>query len=406
MENLDIKNPEVLEGTLPYLSPEQTGRMNRTLDYRTDFYSMGVTFYEILTGELPHTTNDALEMVHCHIAKQATPPHVKRPEIPQALSEIVMRLMAKNAEDRYESSLGIKADLEECLRQFNAHGAILPFALARQDVPEQFRIPQKLYGRTDQVGALMEAFDRVADGAREIALVSGYSGIGKTSLVREIYRPITRKRGYFAVGKFDRFERHTPYSALINAFRDLVRQLLTEDESKLRYWRNAILEAVGANASVITDIIPELTIIIGPQQPLPALDPTGSKNRFDLTFRSFIGTFCQQAHPLAVFLDDLQWSDLASLTFLESVMSDPDIGHLLVLGAYRSNEVDSSHPLTLTLNRLKSQRASVNETILTELRLPELIEIICDTVRRQPDVVEPLAKLVEQKNRRKSFLRQ
>ena len=224
--------------------------------------------------------------------------------------------------------------------QLDAHGAIHTFILGRQDVPQLFKIPEKLYGRAKQTQALMDAFDRVAEGASEITLVSGPAGIGKTSLVKEIYRPITLRRGYFVTGKFDQFGRNIPYSAFVDAFRDLVKQLLTENETQLREWRTAILEAVGTNGRVITEVIPELELIIGPQPPVPEVDPLASRNRFALTFRSFLGVFCRLDHPLVVFLDDLQWADSASLTFLESMMSDSDIAYILVLGAYRNNEVD------------------------------------------------------------------
>ncbi len=397
LENPLIQNTKVLEGTLAYISPEQTGRMNRTLDYRTDFYSLGATLYELLTGVLPHVATDPLEMVHCHIAKHPEPPHLIRPDIPQAVSEIVMKLLAKNAEDRYQSSLGVKADLEECLRQFDTAAVINPFPLARHDVPERFRVPQKLYGRTEQVQALMDAYDRVAKGAREMTLVSGEAGIGKTSLVREISGPIARRRGFFVVGKFDQFPRDKPYSAFVSAFRDLVRQLLTESESQLNQWRDRILDAVDTNAGVVTEVIPELELIIGPQPPVPHLDLLGSTNRFDLTFRNFIGVFCEPSHPMAVFLDDLQWADSGSLALLESVIHESGIGHLLVVGAYRSDEVDPGHPLLVTLDRLRHHHEAVSELVMKPLQLEQLMEIICDTVHRDAETVAPLARLVEQK---------
>jgi predicted ATPase/signal transduction histidine kinase/HPt (histidine-containing phosphotransfer) domain-containing protein/FixJ family two-component response regulator/tRNA A-37 threonylcarbamoyl transferase component Bud32 len=395
--NPDIKNPEALEGTLPYISPEQTGRMNRTLDYRTDFYSLGATLYELLTGVLPHSAKDPLEMAHCHIAKHPVTPHLRNPEIPEPVSEIVMRLLAKNAEDRYQSATGVKADLEECIRQLDAHGEIRAFVLGRQDVPQLFRIPEKLYGRAQQIEALMGAFDRTAEGASEITLVSGLTGIGKTSLVKEIYRPITLRRGYFVTGKFDQFGRNIPYSAFVDAFRDLVKQLLTKDETQLREWSAAILERVGANGKLITDVIPELELIIGPQPEAAEVDPLAAKNRFDLTFRSFLSVFCSPEHPLVVFLDDLQWADSASLTFLESMMRDSDMAYILVIGAYRDNDVDEAHPLVLTLDRLKSAGVVVGELSLGPLNLDDLTDIVCDTVHADPGSVLPLAELLKQK---------
>ncbi|MEW6351402.1 MAG: serine/threonine-protein kinase PknK, partial [Thermodesulfobacteriota bacterium] len=397
LENPSLQHPKVLEGTLAYVSPEQTGRMNRRLDYRTDFYSLGVTLYELFTGMLPHVATDPLEMVHCHIARHPEPPHVLRPDMPEAVSEIVMKLLEKNAEDRYQSSVGIKADFEECLRQLDTTGAIGPFPLARHDVPERFTVPQKLYGRTEKVQALMEAFDRVAEGDREITLVSGEAGIGKTSLVREISGPISRRGGFFVAGKFDQFRRDKPYSAFVSAFRDLVRQLLTESETQLAQWRDRILDAVTSNARVVAEVIPELELIIGPQPPVPHLDLSGSTNRFNLTFRDFIGVFCESSHPMAIFLDDLQWADSSSLAFLESMVQDSGIRHLLVVCAYRSEEVDPDHPLLLSVDRLKRGEATVSELAVKPLAMEHLLEVMCDTLHSDPETVGPLARLVEQK---------
>ena len=273
-ENPTVKNPNVLEGTLAYMSPEQTGRMNRSLDYRTDFYSLGVTFYELLTEKLPFETRDALELVHCHIAKQPIAPHQlvaaqRRDPIPQAVSDIIMKLMAKTAEDRYQSAWGIKADLEECLNQLQAKGEISDFPLGNQDISNNFQIPQKLYGREAEVETLLQAFDRVAtppqsplsqegQGGIEMMLVAGYSGIGKSALVAEVHKPITEKRGYFISGKFDQFQRNIPYSAVVDAFAGLVRQLLTESDAQLAQWRAKLLAAVGSNEQVIIVVIPGL----------------------------------------------------------------------------------------------------------------------------------------------------
>ena len=271
-ENPTLKNPNILEGTLDYISPEQTGRMNRSLDYRSDFYSLGVTFYELLTGKLPFESNDALELVHCHIAKVPVPPHEVNPEIPKAISEIVMKLMAKTAEERYQSAFGIRNDLAECWQQLEKTGNISDFPLGTQDISEHFHIPQKLYGREAEVEALLTAFERVANpksglGGVEMMLVAGYSGIGKSSLVAEIHKPNTRLRGYFTEGKFDQFQRSIPYSAVVNAFKGLVRQLLTESEAQLEQWRAKLSRAFGINGQVIIDVIPEVELIVG-KQPL------------------------------------------------------------------------------------------------------------------------------------------
>uniref|UniRef100_A0ACD5GPP6 Serine/threonine protein kinase n=1 Tax=Desertifilum tharense IPPAS B-1220 TaxID=1781255 RepID=A0ACD5GPP6_9CYAN len=271
-ETPTLTNPSVLEGTLAYMSPEQTGRMNRTLDYRTDFYSLGVTFYEILTHQLPFTATDPMELVHCHIAKQPVPPHLVNPDVPKVISEIVMKLLAKAAEDRYQSAYGLKADLENCLNQLQVTGYIADFALGSQDIADKFQIPQKLYGREREVETLLEAFERVSQGTTEIMLVAGYSGVGKSALVQEIYKPITRKYGYFVSGKFDQLQRSIPYSAIVSAFSELVRLLLTETETQLEAWRQKLTHALDSNGQIIIDVIPEVEWIIEPQLPVAELD--------------------------------------------------------------------------------------------------------------------------------------
>ncbi|MGB3513915.1 MAG: AAA family ATPase [Microcoleaceae cyanobacterium] len=436
-ENPTLKNPNVLEGTLAYMSPEQTGRMNRALDYRTDFYSLGVTFYELLTGKLPFETTDALELVHCHIAKQPIPPKEgrgqraegRREEIPQALSDIVMKLMAKTAEERYQSAWGIKADLEECLKQLQETGEISDFPLGSQDISDQFQIPQKLYGREAEVETLLTAFDRVAGGERspqpplergalegspllkegggegispgnsksELMLVAGYSGIGKSALVAEVHKPNTRLRGYFTEGKFDQFQRNIPYSAIVSAFKGLMRQLLTESEAQLKQWKEKLLAAFGSNGQVIIDVIPEVELIVGKQPPVPELGPTESQNRFNRVFSQFIRAFCTKEHPLVIFLDDLQWADSATLKLIELMMTDNETQYLFLIGAYRDNEVSPMHPLMMTLDGLKKQGTIVNFITLAPLALESISQLIADTLHSDTHEVKPLAELVKQK---------
>ena len=325
-ENPSIRSPNVLEGTLPYLSPEQTGRMNRALDYRTDFYSLGATFYELLTGLPPFTVTDAMELIHCHLAKQPEPPHRIQPEIPIVVSHIVLKLLAKNAEDRYQSAYGIKADLQRCLDDLREHGTIAPFPLGQQDASGKFQIPQKLYGREAEVETLLAGFERVAGSGSgewgmgsgensnptpysllptpsrtipshsELMLVAGYSGIGKSALVNEIHKPITRKKGYFIAGKYDQFQRNIPYSALIQAFQELIRQLLTENPAQIDRWRSQLLHALGSNGQVVIEVIPEVELIIGKQIVPPDLGPREAQNRFNLMFQKFIKVFTQSEH--------------------------------------------------------------------------------------------------------------
>ncbi|MBH8563969.1 AAA family ATPase [Nostoc sp. CENA67] len=413
--NPTFKSHYVLEGTLAYLSPEQTGRMNRLLDYRTDFYSLGVTFYELLTGHLPFTTKDTLELVHCHIAKQPPPPHELNATIPKAVSDIIMKLMEKNAEDRYQSAWGIKADLECCANKLKEIGQIDSIQLGLQDVWDQFQIPQKLYGRDKEVAMLLEAFDRVASSNNhtqktsqheqkdnstfkvEMMLVSGYAGIGKSALVQEIYKPITQKRGYFIWGKFDQFQRSIPYSAIADALQKLVQQLLGEPEERLQQWRSQLLKALGSNGQIIIDVIPEVELIIGKQPPVPEVGATEAQNRFNRIFQMFVRVFCSKEHPLVIFLDDLQWIDSATLKLIELMLLDEQTQFLFLIGAYRNNEVNLTHPLVLTLERLRKQGAGLQEIILAPLTLEPLSQLIAETLHRDVDTVSSLAQLVLRK---------
>ncbi|MGL5193385.1 MAG: protein kinase domain-containing protein, partial [Chroococcales cyanobacterium] len=304
-ENPTFRNPNLLEGTLPYIAPEQTGRMNRSVDYRSDFYSLGATFYELLTGRVPFPSDDPLALVHSHIAQQPIPPHQLNPEIPEAISHIILKLMSKNAEDRYQSAYGLKRDLEECLRQWQTTEQIQPFPLATQDSSDRFQLPQKLYGRQQEITELLSGFERVCSGGQtELMLVAGYSGIGKSALVQEVYKPITRQRGYFISGKFDQLQRDIPYASLVQAFRSLILQLLTESATQIATWREKLLTALGPNAQIIIDVIPELKAIIGEQPHVPELPGTEAENRFKLVFQNFIQVFTQAEHPLILFLDD------------------------------------------------------------------------------------------------------
>ena len=406
---IDVKmqhlgNPEILEGTLPYISPEQTGRMNRVLDYRTDLYSLGVTFYETLTGRLPFEAQDALELVHCHIAKRPQPLHHLRPEIPEMLSKIVMKLMAKNAQDRYQSAYGLQYDLDECLRKWEERGQIEHFELGQEDFSGKFQIPQTLYGRQVQLDLLHSAFERVNQGNREFMLVAGYSGIGKSALVRELYKPITQRRGFFISGKFDQFQRNIPYSAVVKAFQELVRQLLTESEAQLNQWRKKLLKAFGQNGQLLIEVIPEIELIVGPQPEPPALAPTEAQNRFNLLFQNFIRLFCDQS-PLVIFLDDLQWADSASLKLIELMMSDEETrqAYLFLIGAYRDNEVNSTHPIMIMLDKLAPQRAKINQITLHPLTLLDTSQLIADTLHQDAVTIRPLAELVMEKTEGNPF---
>ncbi len=396
-ERQQFLNPERLEGTLAYISPEQTGRMNRAIDYRSDFYSLGVTLYELLCGRLPFESKDAMELVHSHIARSAPPPQQIRANVPQAIAEIVVKLMAKDAQDRYQSARGLQADLENARRQLSEQGQVRPFALGQQDVTERFQIPQKLYGRQAETAALLESFERVAQGGREMLLVSGYAGIGKSVLVHELHKPITEKRGYFISGKYDQFQRNVPYNAIAHAFQALARQLLTEDQARLAHWKRELLQALGPNGQIIIDVIPQLELIVGQQPPVAELGPTEAQNRFNLVFESFMRVFCQPEHPLVIFLDDLEWVDAASLNLIELMLTDADTRHLLLIGAYRDNEIDASHPLTATLASLKEGGAPLDELELSPLSVEHVTRLVAETLYDSPDRVQPLAELVHRK---------
>jgi len=388
-----ISNTNLLEGTLAYISPEQTGRMNRSIDYRTDFYSLGVTFYEMLTGQLPFNATDPLELVHCHIAKQPVSPDQLNAEMTGAISSIVMKLLSKTAEDRYQSALGLKVDLETCLNQLQSTGKISDFSIGKRDKSGSFLIPQKLYGRDAEVHTLLDAFDRVSQGKSEMMLVSGYSGIGKTSVVNEVHKPIVRQRGYFIAGKFDQFKRNIPYASMIQAFQELMRQLLTESSEKIAIWKTKLLEALGSNGSVIINVIPEVELIIGFQPDVPQLGPSESQNRFNRVFQQFIHVFTKPEHPLVVFLDDLQWADSASLKLIQLLVTDPDSQYLLLIGAYRDNEVSPTHPLMQTLEEIESFGAIVNNIILQPLDIGNVSQLVADTLHDETQKSLPLAEL-------------
>ncbi|MGO9930545.1 MAG: serine/threonine protein kinase [Steroidobacteraceae bacterium] len=311
-ERLKPAPPEIIAGTLAYMSPEQTGRMNRSMDARSDLYSLGVTLYEMLTGVLPFAAAEPLEWVHCHIARQPVAPADRSP-VPELLSAIIMKLLAKNAEDRYQTAVGLDADLRRCLSEWQSKGRIDPFALGTGDSSDRLLIPEKLFGREREVDALLDAFDRVvARGAAELLLVSGYSGVGKSSVVNELHKVLVPPRGLFAAGKFDQYRRDVPYATLAQAFQTLVRQILAKSEARVAHWRRVFLEALGPNGQLIVNLIPELEFVIGKQPPVAELSPQQARGRFQMVFQRFLGAFARPEHPLALFLDDLQWLDTAN----------------------------------------------------------------------------------------------
>ena len=389
--------PEMIAGTLAYMSPEQTGRMNRSMDTRSDLYSLGVTLYQMLTGLLPFAAADPLEWVHRHIARQPVAPADRR-GIPEPLSAIIMTLLAKNAEERYQTTAGLQADLRRCLSEWQSHGRINLFPLGTDDSPDRLLIPEKLYGREREVDELVAAFDRVvAQGTAELILVSGYSGVGKSSLVNELHKVLVLPRGLFAAGKFDQYKRDVPYATLAQAFQMLVRQILVKSEAEVDHWRHALREALGPNGQLMVNLIPEVEFIIGKQPPVAELPPQEARGRFQMVFRRLLGAFARPEHPLALFLDDLQWLDAATLEFLERLITDPDVRHVLLIGAYRNNEVSSSHPLMRTLGAIRDAGARTQEIVLLPLGLDDVGRLVAEAMRCARKAADPLAQLIHEK---------
>ena len=390
--------PEFIAGTLAYMAPEQTGRMNRSIDSRADLYALGVTMYQMLTGALPFTASDPMEWVHCHIARKPVPPSERLENVPAPVSAIIMKLLAKTAEERYQTTGGLENDLRRCLTEWRARRQIDDFPLGPRDIHDRLLIPEKLYGRAREVDILLACFDRIIkSGAPELVLVSGYSGIGKSSVVNELHKELVPQRGLFAAGKFDQYKRDIPYSTLAQAFQSLVRSLLGMSDTELSAWRTALLEALGPNGRLMTDLVPELKLIIGEQLPFPELAPQDAQRRFRMVLQHFIGVFARPEHPLALFLDDLQWLDAATLDLLEDLLTRSDLQHLMLVGAYRENEVTASHPLMRKLEAIKSAGRKIAEVTLAPLAEEHLRELLADAFRCEPERAKPLAQLVHQK---------
>jgi hypothetical protein len=390
--------PEVIAGTLAYMAPEQTGRMNRSTDSRSDLYSIGVTLYEMFTGKLPFTASDPMEWVHCHIAKQPVPPHARVPAIPEVISQLIMKLLEKAPEQRYQTAAGAEADLRQCLASLEEHACIEPFPLGLRDACDHLVVPEKLYGREKEIELLLAAFDRVVvDGRTELVLVSGYSGVGKSSVVNELHKALVPPRALFASGKFDQYKRDIPYATLAQALQTLVRYILTQSDAEVLRWRYALLEAVGPNGQLIITLVPELELVIGAQPAVAELPPHEARGRFQTVFRRIIGVFAQPEHPLALFLDDLQWLDAATLALLQHLVTHDSVNHLLLIGAYRDNEVSPSHPLMRTLDAIRKTGSPVHDIVLANLELSDVERLLTDALHCSGGEVLSLAELVYRK---------
>ncbi|MBV8484367.1 MAG: serine/threonine-protein kinase PknK, partial [Verrucomicrobia bacterium] len=417
--------PEFVEGTLAYMAPEQTGRMNRSIDSRSDLYSLGVILYEMLTGSLPFTASDPMEWVHCHIARQPVPPSDRLENIPAQISAIVMKLLAKTAEERYQTAAGVQSDLQRCLAELEGsrprdplrragtralpdsddEAQIIPdFQLGQHDTPDRLLIPQKLYGRDREVAALLASFERVVTtGRQELILVSGYSGIGKSAVVNELHKAIVQSRGVFISGKFEQHKGEIPYATLAQAFQGLIREILGKSEAELGRWRTHILDAVGLNGQLMVNVIPELELIIGKQPPLPEVPVTEAESRFHTVFRSFLAVFAREDRPLVLFLDDLQWIDPATLKLLEDFTGHGGVRSVLLVGAYRDNEVSEAHPLMQTLDAIRQSGAIGDHIAVGPLTLEDVTELVADTLHCGVPAATPLAAVVHEKTQGNPF---
>ncbi len=402
-EEVGIQSAAVLEGTLAYLSPEGTGRVNRAVDYRADFYALGVTLYQLLTGRLPFPESDPMTLVHRHIAKRPPPARKTNPAAPRIVSDLIEKLMNKLAEDRYQSAAGLRADLEECARRYRDAGRIPPFDLARHDVSGRIQIPQKLYGRESEIGRLFDIFGRVANGASEIVFISGYAGVGKTSLVREVHKPMTEKNGLFAPGKFNPFQKDIPYFAVTQAFNEVCRYFLTEPPAVLERRRSRIMAALGPNSQIVADVVPELENVIGPRPAPPAMGAAEAQHRFDIYVKRFVRALCRPDQPLILFIDDLQWGDRASMNLLKGLLLDGGIPHLMIIAAYRDNEVDDRHPLMKMRAALETADAGCGGIHIEALTRAGINALLADSLALPPTDTEPLAGLIFEKTGGNAF---
>ncbi|MCP4131080.1 MAG: AAA family ATPase [bacterium] len=402
-ENEEIYNPDVIEGTLVYMSPEQTGRMNRAVDFRTDFYSLGITLYEMLAGAVPFISDDPLGIIHHHLASNPRSLNELDPAIPKILSDIIHKLMAKTPEERYQNGFGLHSDFRQCLDNLTGTGQIESFEIGRNDISLKFYIPQVLVGREEELELLLSAFELVSQGQKELLLVEGPPGIGKSAIINEIHKTIVTRRGYYISGKYDRNAGTIPYSSIIQAFQGLVRQLLTENQERIDTWKKSLAHALGPNGKIISEVIPDIELILGAQPPVPELGPEETHNRFRIVFRNFISVFATWEHPLVIFLDDLQWADSASMDLLKILATDPDIQYLFTIGAYRDTEVNSSHIVMITLDEIQDNIEFINRIVLEDLSIENVNELVSNFLRCSVEVSRDLSEIIHNKTNGNPF---
>ncbi|MEM7018881.1 MAG: AAA family ATPase, partial [Pseudomonadota bacterium] len=387
-----------IEGTLAYMAPEQTGRVNHVIDHRTDFYSLGIVFYEMLAGKTPFQSDDTLEIIHAHIARTPTSPDKLNPDVPAVLAAIVMKLLAKAPEDRYQSSNGLRLDLENCLNQLEASGSIENFTLAQFDIPEQFKIPHKLYGQNAPLRDLLSALNDARQGERRLKMIAGPAGSGKTQLIQTLAAPVASEHGYFIQGNCAPNKKYTAYAAFAEAFGDLINQLLGESEQRLVAWRTELLDALGGNGAIIIEFVPDLELIIGPQPELPELSGTEANHRFNRVFLNFLSVFCRPGHPLVIFMDDAHWIDGATLQLSGLMLTDPNVQGLLLTGAYRTEEVQGKHPLKRALDSFaKADNSNIQIINLAPMELADIVELLVDMLHVSPRDVHLLAEIIREK---------
>jgi predicted ATPase/signal transduction histidine kinase len=393
-----VEPPTEIAGTLAYMAPEQTGRMNRSIDSRTDLYAYGVTLYEMLTGRLPFTADDPMELIHCHVARQPVPPAELIKGVSEPVSAVIMKLLEKTPEERYQTAAGVEADLRTCLTAWQSVGRIDAIALGERDVSDRIMIPEKLYGREPEIEILLSAFDRVrTNRLPEFVLLSGYAGVGKSSVVHEMHKHLIPRHGLFASGKFDQYKKDIPYVTLAQAFQTLIHQILGKSDGEVKQWRSALREAVGRDGQLIASLIPELELVIGSQPAASEPSVQDAQNHFKTIFRRFLAVFANPEHPLLLFLDDLQWVDAATLELLENLVVAADIPDLLLVGAYRDNEVGPSHPLSRTLKVIGDSKSVVQEIAVRPLSIDNVTRLVTESLHCEIDRADSLARLIHAK---------